>query len=470
MGDPTPLHYLPLSEAARRLQRRELTPLQLLEAVLSRLQATEPHVHAYARVTEDQARRQAELAGREIAAGHYRGPLHGIPVAVKDLYLTAGIPTEAGSQVLKDFVPGRDATLVRRLRDAGALLTGKTVTHEFAYGQDEPPTRNAWSHDGYPGGSSAGSGVAVAAGSAFAALGTDTGGSVRLPASLNGVVGLKPTFGRLSKAGVVPMSPTLDHPGILARTVRDAALVLGTVAGVDPDDPSTLDEPVPDYGRALREDLAGVRLGIERRHYFYPGVQPEVRERVEAAFDQLTELGAELVEVELPEFEQAIAAGLTLVLVDTSAHHQQQLRSRGAAYHPGTRHMLQLGELISATDYLRAWQARRLLRRAVAGVFLEHRLDALAGPTLPLPTVPLSRLSAQLDTEAGQTALGAYVHHCIPFNLTGQPALTVPCGFTTTGLPVGLQFAGRPFGEGTVLRIGHAYEQATPWHRRRPPL
>ena len=271
------LWRLTLRDAADRLAARELSAVELLDATLERLHETEPSVHAYITLMEDSAKKQAAAADAEMGHGHWRGPLHGIPVGVKDLYYTQGVKTQAGSRVLEGFVPDHDSTVVAKLKDGGAVIVGKTVTHEFAYGQDIPATRNPWNTDCYPGGSSAGSGVSVAVGSAFAAVGTDTGGSIRVPASVNGVVGLKPTNGRVSGYGVIPMSPTLDNAGPMARTAEDCALMLGVIAGYDPKDTGSIDEPVADYTEGLPRGVEGLRLGLDRGHFFSRRVVPDVR-------------------------------------------------------------------------------------------------------------------------------------------------------------------------------------------------
>jgi aspartyl-tRNA(Asn)/glutamyl-tRNA(Gln) amidotransferase subunit A len=467
----TELHWLSLGELVERLTDRELSATEALDATLARLEATEPHVHAYAGVMEDAARADAARADEALARGT-GGALCGVPVGVKDLCYTAGFPTSAVSRVLEGFIPSYDATVVRRLRAAGAVIVGKTVTHEFAYGQDVPPTRNAWDRGCYPGGSSAGSGVAVAVGSAYGAIGTDTGGSIRVPASVNGVVGLKPTFGRIGRRGVVPMSPTMDTVGPLARTVRDVALLLGAVAGAEPGDPTAIDEPVPGYAAGLGdgdEGLAGVRVGVERRYFFYEGVVPEVRAAVETAIAKLEELGATLVEVELAEARYAVRAGMAVLVADTSEWHQPLLRRLADRYVRETRVMLELGELVPATAYARAQRVRAVVQRDVRRAFEEHRLDAIVAPTIPVTTMPVEDLSVDL-TGTGETALAALTHHLMIANVVGIPSLSVPAGFAAGDLPIGMQLMGRPFGEQALLRIGHAYELASPWRDRHPDL
>lgn len=461
------LWRLSLREAADGLAARTFSSVELLDSTLARLDQTEPAVHAYVTLMVDSARREAATADDELRRGTWRGPLHGIPVGVKDLLYTEGFPTQAGSRVLEGFVPDHDATVVARLKAGGAVIVGKTVTHEFAYGQDVPATRNPWNTDCYPGGSSAGSGVAVAVGSAFGAIGTDTGGSIRVPASVDGVVGLKPTYGRVSKHGVFPMSATLDTVGPLTRTAEDNALLLGVIAGHDPHDSSSIDEPVPDYVAALGQGVKGLRLGVDRDYFFYSHVIPDVRAAVELAITRLADLGADIVEVKLPELEHAANVGMTILLTDTSEWHRRLLRGQRDKYVPATRIMLELGELVLGAQYVYAQRARAALRSTVKNSFAKYRIDGLVCPTLPHTTMPVEQLSVDLTGE-GETALSTFLHHCFLGNVFGIPALSVPCGFSSKGLPIGMQLYGRPFRESDLFRVAHAYQQVTDWHTRRP--
>jgi aspartyl-tRNA(Asn)/glutamyl-tRNA(Gln) amidotransferase subunit A len=456
---------LTLSEASQLIRTREASSVQLVEAVLERAGATEPKVHAYVRLLDHDALEEAHRADDELAKGRWLGPLHGIPVAVKDLFATAGVPTEAGSKILSGWLPTEDATAVRLLRNHGAVIVGKTWTHEFAYGQNTPPTRNAWDTECYPGGSSAGSGVAVAVRSAFASLGTDSGGSVRVPACLNGGVGLKPTFGLLSRRGVVPLSASLDHVGLITRTVEDAAHVLSSLAVSDEADPASL-RGTGFSAEADADGIGGLRLGVDEP-YFLSAVDEEVLEAFRRVLDELEDQGATIVPVSMPELACATTAGLTILLVEASGWHSR-FRGRRGEYEPGTRLMLELGELVPGTAYVAAQRARRVLRDALRRAFDEHALDSLIAPSLPLPTVPLDRLSVRL-AGGGESALSRYVHHAIVANLSGQPALTIPCGFTASGLPIGVEFLGRPLDESTLIRLGRAYEPLHKWHEAVPP-
>jgi aspartyl-tRNA(Asn)/glutamyl-tRNA(Gln) amidotransferase subunit A len=464
------LHWRSIADLGRALRDGSVTATEVTQATLERIEEVDPVVRAYATVMAKSALLEAASADEELARGDLRGPLHGIPVGVKDLCETKGVATEAGSRVLAGHVPTADAEVVRKLRAAGAIIVGKTVTHEFAYGQNIPPTRNAWDQRCYPGGSSAGSGVAVAAGTAFGAVGTDTGGSIRVPAAVNGVVGLKPTHGRVSRRGVFPMSPTLDTVGPLARTVEDVALLLAAMAGQGIDgDITALDEPVPDYASLLDGDLTGVRVGVDRDYFFYDAVRADVAAMVDTAIDQLRSLGATVVEVTIDELERVVPAGMAVLVADTSEWHQSLLRQRGDDYVRETRVMLELGELLSATAYIKAQKVRRSIQGAVRKVFEEERLDAIAAPTLPVTTMPVEELSVDL-TGSGETALSAFIHHCFLANVIGIPALSVPVGFAEDGLPVGMQLFGRPFGEADLFRIGDAYQRETAWHERHPEL
>jgi aspartyl-tRNA(Asn)/glutamyl-tRNA(Gln) amidotransferase subunit A len=432
-------------------------------------------------VARDEAIRAARDAEGEIRNGHYRGPLHGVPVAIKDNILTAGIRTEAGSGVLRGFVPSLDATVASRLKEAGAVIVGKTTTQEFAYTGDAPPTRNPWDLGRTPGGSSAGSAAAVAAQSCMAAIGTETMGSLRMPSAVNGVVGLKPTYGRISRSGVIPLSWSMDHCGPIAKTVEDAALMLNAVAGFDPKDGTSARVAVPDYRGALREDLNGVRLGIPR-NYFFRGLHQTVRNAVEQALRVLEQLGAVLVTVTVPDvIELSRTIAMTLIVPEASAVQRGSLRERAADYYDATRTQLEAGELVLATHYLRALQARQLVKNAFRDVFMEDNLDALVTPMEPSTATKVdeSYEAKMVFEDIGEEPWQiAFSRLSVPSTLAGLPGLTVPCGFSVASeegrvganLPIGLQIIGRPFAESTIFHIGFAYQSSTDWHRRRPLL
>ncbi len=463
----TEVWRLSLREAGEGLVTRRFSAVELLEATLERLHQTEGAVHAYVTLMEDTARESARKADSQLRHGGWRGPLHGIPVGVKDLLFTQGVPTMAGSRLMEGFVPDHDADVVADLKHAGAVITGKTVTHEFAYGQDVPPTRNPWDLRRYPGGSSAGSGVSVATGSAFAAIGTDTGGSIRVPAAVNGVVGLKPTFGLVSRFGVFPMSPSLDTVGPLARTAEDCALVLDAIAGHDPRDASSLRGVPPSYTAEIGAGVKGLRLGIDREFFMYERVTDEVRKATTEAIQALESLGAEIVEIRVPALEFAPYAGMAILTPDTSEWHRKLLRGRRDEYTPGVRLMLELGELVPAAQYVQGQRARAAIRDAVRVAFDSYRLDCMIGPTLPSTTPLLAEHAVSLTGEE-ELSLSGFLHHCFLGNVIGIPALSFPCGFGEGHLPIGFQLYGRPLTEATMFRIAHAYEQVTSWTESRP--
>jgi len=458
---------LSIREAGELLARKKVSAVELLNAELARIAETEPDIHAYARVMAATAREDARRADADLARDVWRGPLHGIPIAFKDLVYTTQAPTEAGSRVLEGWIPNYDGTVVRKLRDGGAVIIGKTHTHEFAYGVNIPPTRNPWRLDCYPGGSSAGSGAAVAARSAFGAIGTDGGGSIRCPASVNGIVGLKPTTGRVSRRGVVPMSSTFDNVGPMTRTVEDCALLLGVVAAYDPLDATSLRVEVPDFAAGIEAGVKGIRLGVEREFFFHR-VTDDVRRAAEGALDSLVSQGAEVVEVSIPELELAVPIAMPPILADTTAYHRRWIRERADRYEPRTRVMIELGELIFATHYVTAQRARRVLRDQVRTAFDRFRLDALLAPTLPMPTVPVEDLNLVLNDASGESPGSSYFRQCVVANVIGIPALSVPAGFSETGLPIGIDLFGRPFQERLLFQIAHAYEAQHDWSRRVP--
>jgi aspartyl-tRNA(Asn)/glutamyl-tRNA(Gln) amidotransferase subunit A len=457
-----------LREAGDLLERGDVSAVELTEAVLQRIDETEPLVHAYAHVFREQALAAAREADREFGHGARRGPLHGVPIAVKDIVYMRDAPTEAGSRVLAGFVPDYDATIVRKLVAAGAVIVGKTVTMEFAWGTNVPVTRNPWRDGCYPGGSSAGSGVAVSVRSAYGAIGTDTGGSVRIPAAVNGIVGLKPTFGRVSRYGVIPLGWSFDHVGTLTRTVEDNAILLQALSGYDPADLGSIDQPIPDYRARLEEGAEGVVIGVEREHHFYPGVTDDVRDAVEGVIEEYERLGARIVEVRLPEFEVMPPVLLTILLAEASAYHRTLLREHASDYDQTTRLMLELGELLPATHYVTALRARTLLQRRVRDLFREHNLDVMLSPTIPLPTVPNELRNTSID--GGEAPFTSYIHHTFSANLVGLPALSIPCGLTSDGLPIGYQLLGRPFDEATLFRLARAYERDHAWPELKPTV
>ena len=465
------LTRLSIAEAGEQIRRRSISPVELTRAYLDRIAARDGECRCYITVLREEALAAAAALEKEVGDGHYRGPLHGIPIGLKDLIMTRGIRTTCGSRILKDWVPEADATVATRLFKAGAVLLGKLNLHEFAYG----PTgvnphygtaQNPWGRDRMPGGSSSGSGGGVAAGFCAGALGTDTGGSVRIPASLCGIVGLKPTYGRVSRAGVVPLAWSLDHVGPMARTVADAAILLQAMAGQDPADPSTAAVPVPDYRSGMAGDVRGLRVGIVRE-LFFERLDPDVRAAVEAAARALEGLGARVEEVRLPRIHHATPAVFAIISAESMAYHEPYLKTRASEYGADVRARLLTGQFVLATQYLKAQRARQVVRAEVDGVL--RQVDALLTPTTPIPAPRTDEREAAV--EGVREDVRGWLTRCTrPINLTGNPALSVPCGLTRDGLPIGLQLVGRQFDEATLLRLGQAYEAVSPFRDHRPPL
>ena len=456
-------YALTLTEAAEAIAARRLSPVDLVESTLARIEAVEPHLTAFATVTADLARARAARAEAEIAAGHHRGPLHGIPVGIKDLYETAGVATAGGSAVREGFVPDTDSAVVERLSAAGAVMVGKTHTHEFAFGVITPSTRNPWDTGRIPGGSSGGSGAAVAAGECLVGMGSDTGGSIRIPAALCGTVGLKPTYGRVSRRGVFSLSWSLDHVGPLTRTVRDTACVMNAIAGYDRADPASVDVTVPDFTAGLDEGVRGLRIGVPTGFYS-DHVSPDVAEAVAHAVSALESAGAVLCPVAIPHPDDYAPVANIIVVAEAAAYHQQQRRERGHLY--GTELLLRLetGELIAATDYITALRARTLIQRSWASLFdgaggRGGGVDVVIAPTVPIAAPRVGQTEWTRPDGSAEAVHASMTRLSSPANLTGLPALAVPCGRDGDGMPLSLQVIGRPFDEATVLRVGHTWEQ-----------
>jgi aspartyl-tRNA(Asn)/glutamyl-tRNA(Gln) amidotransferase subunit A len=459
----------PLVEVAQRIVRRELSPVEVTEAVLARTEALNPHLNVFITVLEEEARAQAAAADREIQGGSYRGPLHGIPVSVKDLFWTAGVPTTAGSRILADFTPETDATVVTRLNEAGAVVFGKANMLEFAYASVHPdvgPALNPWDATRTTSGSSSGSAAAVAAGMGYGSIGSDTGGSIRLPAAYCGVVGLKPTYGRVSRHGAIPVSWSCDHIGPLTRTVADCAALLGAIAGWDPRDSTTGNVPVPDYVTGLDPDVSALRIGISEP-YLRGQVDPAVLALVEAALTHFEGLGATVRAVELPSPHDVVPVLLALIMPEAAEYHLPSLQRSPEDFSQPVRERLELGLLTPAFSYIRAQRLRRqIVRRFLDGM---DEVDILLMPTSPVPATPLDDDLISSD-EADPALLAALINFTGPFDVTGFPAISIPCGFTKTGLPVGLQLVAKPWEEQTLFSAAWAYEQTTPWHRHTPPV
>ena len=456
-------HELPdlsLSELSEQIRSRSVSSVEATRACLERIERLDPLLNSFITVTAESALEQARHRDAERAAGSLRGPLHGVPIALKDLILTRGIRTTSGSDVLRDWLPPYSATVADRLEAAGAVLLGKLNMHEFAFGATSinphyGPVRNPHDPTRITGGSSGGSAAAVAAGLCYGALGSDTGGSIRCPAALCGIVGLKPTYGRVSRYGVLPLAWSLDHVGPMTRTVRDAALMLQAMAGADPLDDTASSEPVPDYAAEVDAGVQGLRIGVPVEFFWHP-VDPRVRERVLAGIELLARAGAEIREISLSTLDMARAAQTLTIYAEAAAAHRAMLRESSHRYGPTVRVRFACGLFVSGPDYLAAQQARRLVRRELARRFDE--VDLIATPACPIPATRIDQKRVAVD---GVEAPPQYflVRNNGLFNLTGLPAVSVPCGLAG-GLPAGLQLAGRPWEEGTVLRAARVVEQA----------
>ena len=470
----TDVLFLPARELGGLIRARKLSPVELIDAYLARIEALNPRTNAFITVTADLARRQAAAAEREIGRGRYRGPLHGIPYAPKDILATKGILTTNGSKVTATVVPDYESTITARLAEAGAVLAGKLNLLEFAMGSGVVsgfgPSRNPWDLARSPSGSSSGSGTALAAAMVPLSIGTDTGGSIRGPANFCGIVGLKQTYGRVSRYGVTTLAWSLDHAGPMTRTVADAALMLQAIAGHDPSDPTTTADPVPDYTQALTGDVRGVRIGVPTR-FLADGLAPEIDRAYRAALGVVRGLGATLVDVDVPHAEYATNAGWVIAMAEAAAFHEQRLRTSPELFDPIVRERLDAARFYAATDYIKAQRVRSLLMQEMETVFSQCDVMAVPGGNA-LPPPLDSAADAATDVKPGSTGSRFRGGTTFLGNMTGLPALVLPCGFSAgpPALPIGLQLYGRAFDEGTLFRVGHAYEQATDWHTRRPPI
>jgi aspartyl-tRNA(Asn)/glutamyl-tRNA(Gln) amidotransferase subunit A len=465
-GQAGDLWFLSLVEVSDLVRSRKASPVELTQACLTRIERLNPRLNAFITVTASQALAEAKAAESEIMKGAWRGALHGIPIALKDLIDTTGVRTTAASAVFADRIPKEDAEVVRRLKAAGAVMLGKLNMHEFAYGDSSAqshfgPVRNPWNPDRVPGGSSGGSAAAVAGGLCYAALGSDTGGSIRQPAAHCGIVGLKPTYGLVSTRGVVPLSWSLDHIGPMCRTVADAALALQPIAGHDPLDTNSLAATPPDYAAALRQNTSAVRLGIPRA-VFYENLDPEIEQAMKEALRVLGRLTASARDVALPRY-----GTLPVVGAEAYAFHAPYFTKTPERYQPMTRRRLETGARVTAAAYIEGKRELDRLRRAVVSVFTE--VDLLVTPTTPtLPPTVAEALKDPGTPPAGGVAPS--LRNTQPFDIYGLPCISVPCGFSRSGLPIGLSISGPPLAERDVLALAHAYEQATEWHKRRPAV
>jgi len=465
-----PRHYSSLADVAKLIAAREIQSLDLTQQLLDRIAAVDGRLQSYVTVMADQAIASARRADAEIRAGRYRGPLHGVPIAVKDLCYTRGVRTMAGTKVLADFTPDFDATVVARLKATGAVILGKLVLCEGAFGPYFPGFQvpvNPWDATRWSGVSSSGSGVATAAGLCFASVGTDTGGSIRYPSAANGCVGLKPTYGRVSRYGVFALAASMDHIGPMTRTVEDAAIMFEAMAGPDPHDPTSLPDTVPSVRAALGRGIAGLRVGFDRR-YATDNVDPDVAKAMEDVLAELTRLGATVVTVKMPDVSKVSNAWLDLCAVEALAANAKTFPSRASEYGPGFRAALEYGQRVT-----REALAAAVKVRLEVSASLERMLDTV--DCLVCPSMANTARVKEVDpydeeTEASWSRLVRNDIHTQPFNFSGSPTLSVPCGFSADGLPMSVQFVGRRLSESVLLRMGHAYEQATQWHSKHPAV
>ena len=460
------LVYVSITELSDRIRTKDISPVEVVRATLDRIDRLEPQLNAYNTVFADQALAEARQAEADIGRGDYRGPLHGIPIGIKDIYECG--PTTCGSESLADYVADQDCTSVAKLKQAGAIVVGKTATYEFAYGFPTTqsyfkPTRNPWSLDHDAGGSSSGTAASTAAGLAYAGMGSCTGGSIRWPAQACGIVGLKATYGRVSRAGVYPLSWSLDHTGPLARSVTDAALMLQGCAGYDPLDPASAKVPVPDFTAKLGQDVTGLRIGLLRSLY-EDNCDPKLLGPYNAAVQKFADLGAQVVDLPSISLTQMQAIEWPGLFADCATIHVNNVRHAGDKYNPHAKLYVAYGLLVSGAQYLMGAQARAQVRDDLINA-LETEVDVLMLPTSGF------QVNTIQDSSPGPSIVSRSFSVYTPiFNFTGLPALQVPCGFDTDGLPVGFQLAGLPFDEATICQVGHAYEQATDWHTRHPEL
>jgi len=458
-----------LADLGALIRAKRVSPVEVTEQALARIEQFNPRWNAFLTVTADLARKQARTAEAEIMKGEYRGPLHGVPVGLKDLIYTRGIRTTFGSKITWDFIPDADAEVVERLFESGSVLVGKTALHEFAYGisNDNPhfgPTRNPWDPARVSGGSSGGSAVAVAAGLCYAALGTDTGGSIRIPASFCGIAGLKPTLGRVSLRNIQPLGYTLDHCGPMARTVVDVGLLYQVVSGYDPEDEFSVDRPVGEI--SLRKSLAAVRVGVPDT-FFFENVHPDVECAVRNAIEVIQGLGAETRPVSMPFIPQMVEVARNLLLIEAYAVHSGRFRDRPDDLGEDLKALFEKGRKLTAEQYVQTQRLRHSLCRKMERVFDD--VNVIVTPATPLTAFPIGDTRVTLGgTEYDARAASTRFLRC--FDASGHPALAVPCGTDSQGLPIGLQIVGRLWDEAAVLHAGYAYEQATDWHTHRPPV
>ena len=470
--DKKELPFLTASQLSNLIETKEISPVEATEAYLDRIEEVDPKLNSYITITGEQAFESARQAEQEIAAGKHRGPLHGVPMAVKDQFNTAGVLTTGGSRILKDNVPSEDATVIAKLKEAGAVMLGKLNMSEFAmaeiYNHPYGTPRNPWDLERNPGTSSSGSGAATAAFLCSTSLGEDTGGSIRGPANFSGLVGLRPTHGRVSRYGVLGGSWSMDTVGPISRSVEDAAITIQAIAGYDTKDTYSWDVPVPDYRRALTGDIQGIKMGVIQERMDSPNLDPEFRETVAKAISVLGELGASSEDVSIPLAPNAGALTMSILNVEWANLHRPLFEPNFDELDHNNKIRFLTGSIIPAQAYYKAQKIRAVLRQQILDAL--EKVDVLVLPTGPVTAPPVESVPGIESKEHSLTGLAGRISFTGPFNLAGTPAISVPCGFSATGMPMGLQIVGKPFDEETVLRVAHAYEQNTDWHNCRAPI
>ncbi|WP_340608209.1 amidase [Xenorhabdus bharatensis] len=451
------LKNLTISQASQAIAAQTLSPVELVDAALANIEIAEPEINAFVSVWAEEAREQAKQAAREISQGKYRGPLHGIPLALKDLFDVAGKPTTASSKVRAGHIAQSNSTVTDALHRAGAILLGKTHTHEFAFGVITPQTRNPLDTRRIVGGSSGGSAAAVAYGGVLAAIGTDTGGSIRIPAALCGIVGFKPTYGLVSCYGVTPLAWSLDHAGPMTRTVEDAGLILQALTGFDERDPASRQAPNINYADFSKQEIKGLRIGIPQNYYF-DQVAESVKTAIKQTAERLKQQGAEVTTVNVPLADYLLPTQWGITVAEAASIHSRTLRKSASLYGDDVRTFLEAGQLLPAGDYLKAQRARRMICQQWDGLF--NDIDILLAPTVPETAALVGQESFIWSDNSEENVTNAYLRLCIPANITGLPALTLPVAKDKQGLPIGVQVIGRAMDDATVLRVGHAIEMA----------
>ena len=470
--DKKELPFLTASQLSNLIETKEVSPVEATEAYLDRIEEVDPKLNSYITITGEQAVESARQAEQEIAAGKHRGPLHGVPMAVKDQFNTAGVLTTGGSSILKDNVPSEDATVIAKLKEAGAVMLGKLNMSEFAmaeiYNHPYGTPRNPWDLERNPGTSSSGSGAATAAFLCSTSLGEDTGGSIRGPANFSGLVGLRPTHGRVSRYGVLGGSWSMDTVGPISRSVEDAAITIQAIAGYDTKDTYSWDVPVPDYRGALTGDIQGIKMGVIQERMDSPNLDPEFRETVAKAISVIGELGASSEDVSIPLAPNAGALTMSILNVEWANLHRPLFEPNFNELDHNNKIRFLTGSIIPAQAYYKAQKIRAVLRKQILDAL--EKVDVLILPTGPVTAPPVESVPGIESKEHSLTGLAGRISFTGPFNLAGTPAISVPCGFSAAGMPMGLQIVGKPFDEETVLKVAHAYEQNTDWHNCRAPI